>query len=214
MNKTLSVDTHTLRSCQGPWQNKNTFMAATCFCVRIWLVQAEWSCPSVFYLFRDLWCKEWTQHISQNLGNLSSLLSQHDFKWPGFVTGTYRSKWKKLVQFLPTVLAHTASHLETLNTRQRWIHILARIVIGIKKLFPSCVLSLFLCFSLFECSYLPKVMCVCRAEEHAHCQPIKPLELTPLLPVTRHVVWPVLSVHGPTGLFPQGRIFFRSLQAC
>ncbi len=49
-----------------------------------------------------------------NLKNLSSLLSQYDFKWPAWPQVFTEGKEIKGFLFLPTVLAHTASHLETL----------------------------------------------------------------------------------------------------
>lgn len=110
----------------------------------------------------------------------------------------YRGEWKKrgFSSSLPTVLAYTASHLETLNTRQKWIHILVKAVtagwpvVKSQKIFSCmCLFLVFLCFSLFECSYLSKVMCVCQswrtrpllANKTASSR--KDTELTPYLPI-------------------------------
>lgn len=68
------------------------------------------------FSFSDLCCEKWTisdpKNKSFNAKILSCLLSQYDFKWPGWSQVFTEANEIKGFQFLPAVLTHTASHLE------------------------------------------------------------------------------------------------------
>ena len=106
-----------------PWEALdiiNTFMAATRFNVRTWLVQTAWSCPSALHCSSDLCCEKWTisdpKDKSPNLQ--TTLLPTKSIRLGQSQVFTEVNE-RKGFQFLPTVLTHTASHQETLNTRQK-----------------------------------------------------------------------------------------------